>query len=119
MPAIRSQTVLSDGYELDTNEYGKRRIQFEELGGNQVRLTAYVDDVQSAQTTLANPSLIDIYTWVGQQMFPGASISVDGKTMNVGNGSLYVSWHVIQRNPLQLNLLVSNDLPPDNWWQQP
>jgi len=117
VPAIRGQTILADGYELDTVEFGKRRIAFLELGGNDVRLTAFVDDVQTNTEDLVNPSIDDLYAWVGAEMFPGSDISADGKTMNVDNGSLYVSWHVIQRNPLQLNLMSSNDPPPANWWQ--
>lgn len=117
MPAIRGQTVLTDGYEIETIEFGKRRIQFEELGGNDVRLTVYLNDIQVKQETLNNPSLTTLYTWVGTWMFPGSPISVDGKTMDVGNGSLYVSWHVVQRNPLDLRLMTSNSLPPSNWWQ--
>jgi len=117
MPAIRGQTILADGYELDTVEFGKRRIAFLELGGNDVRLTAFVDDVQVFTEDLSNPSIPDLYTWVGANMFPGSDISADGKTMNVDNGSLYVSWHLIQRNPLQLNIMTSNAPPPANWWQ--
>lgn len=117
MPAIRSQTVLSDGFEIETIEFGKRRITFVELPGNDVTLTAYLNDVQAHQETLSNPSLTDIYTWVGTWLFPGSAISVDGKTLNVGNGALYVSWHVVQRNPLQLMILCSNRPPFGNWWQ--
>jgi len=117
MPAIRGQTILADGYELDTVEYGKRRIAFLELGGNDVRLTAFLDDVQVFTEDLSNPSIPDLYTWVGANMFPGSAISADGKTMNVGNGSLYASWHLVQRNPLQLNIMTSNAPPPANWWQ--
>lgn len=131
MPAIRGQTILPDGFELDTTDWGKRRVQFEELGGNDVRLTIYVDDVQTAQETLNNPSLTELYVWVGTWMFPGSVLSVDGKTMAVDRqlfgydqdgvpiytANVYVSWHLIQRNPLQLTLLSSNSMPPSNWWQ--
>lgn len=117
MPAIRGQTVLTDGYEIETVEFGKRRIRFEELGGNDVRLTVYLNDIQVKQETLNNPSLTTLYAWVGTWMFPGAAISVDGKTMNVDGGSLFVSWHLIQRNPLQLKLMCSNSAPPSDWWQ--
>ena len=117
MPAIRGQAVLTDGFELTTIEFGKRRIQFEELGGNAVRLTVYLDDAQVAQTTINNPSLTEIYTWVGANLFPGSTLSADGKVMNVDGGSLYVAWHVIQRNPLQLKLMTSNAAPPADWWQ--
>ena len=117
MPAIRSQAILADGFQIETVEYGLRRIQLEELGGNQVRLTAYLDGIQVAQQTLSNPSLAEIYAWVANALFPGASVSVDGKTITVDAG-LYVSWHVIQRNPLQLLLMCSNAVPDANWWQQ-
>ncbi len=117
MPAIRGQTVLTDGYEIETIEFGPRRIKFEELGGNDVRLTVYLDDAQVAQTTLNNPSLTELYTWVGENLFPGSVLSGDGKTMNVDDGSLFVSFHIIQRNPLQLKLMTSNDAPPSDWWQ--
>lgn len=116
MPAIRGQTVLTDGFEIETVEYGKRKVTFLELGGNNVQLFAYLNDILSATTTLSNPSLTQIYTWVGANLFPGAPLSADGKTITV-DGKLYVSWHVIQRNPLQLKLLTSNDPPPANWWQ--
>jgi hypothetical protein len=116
MPAIRGQTLLADGYEIETIEFGKRRIQFEDLGGNDVRLTVYLNNIQIKQETLNNPSLTTLYTWVGTWMFPGAAISADGKTMNVDNGALYVSWHVVQRNPLDLRLMTSNAPPPANWW---
>jgi hypothetical protein len=117
MPAIRGQSILADGFELDTVEFGKRRIQFEELGGNEVRLTVYLNDSQVHQETLSNPSITDLYTFVGTWMFPGSTISADGKTMNVDDGSLFVSWHLIQRNPLQLHIMSSNDAPPADWWQ--
>ena len=117
MPAIRGQTVLADGYEIVTIEFGTRRIQFEELGGNAVRLTVYLDGAQVAQTTLNNPSLTELYTWVGANLFPGATLSADGKVMNVDSGSLYVAFHIIQRNPLQLKLQTSDAAPPADWWQ--
>lgn len=120
MPAIRSQRatpVLADGLEIETVEYGKRRVAFLELGGNQVQLTAYLDDIQVAQETLSNPSIPDLYNWVGANLFPGEPLSADGKTINVGDGHLYVSWHVVQRNPLDLRIMTSNAPPPDNWWQ--
>lgn len=117
MPAIRSQTELSNGFEFETTEFGKRRITFLELGGNDVQLTVFLDDVQAFQETLNNPSITDLYTWVGANLFPGSVISADGKTMNVDNGSLYASWHLIQRNPLQLRIMTSNAPPPANWWQ--
>jgi hypothetical protein len=117
MPAIRGQTVLFDGYEIETVEFGLRRIQFEELVGNDVRLTVYLNGVQAHQETLNNPSLTTLYTWVATWLFPGSTVSADGKTMNVDNGALFVSWHLVQRNPLQLKLLTSNAAPPDNWWQ--
>jgi hypothetical protein len=50
-------------------------------------------------------------------MFPGAPVSADGKTMLV-DGSLLVSFHVVQRNPLQLLLRTDHVTPPPaNWWQ--
>ena len=115
MPNIRSQTVLPDGFEIDSTDYGKRRVAFLELGGNDVRLTLYVDDAQTEQETLSNPSLTQIYQWVGTRMFPGATLSAEGKTMRAG--ALYVSWHIVQRNPLQLKLRCDGALPPENWWQ--
>ena len=119
MPAIRSQRcppVLPSGFEVETVEYGKRRIEFVELPGNDVTLTAYLDDIQVAQDTLSNPSLPDLYAWIGANLFPGSTISADGKTVTVDQ-HLYISWHVVQRNPLDLRLLTSNAPPPDNWWQ--
>lgn len=115
MPAIRSQTVLTDGFEIETVEFGKRKVTFLELGGNAVQLTAYLDDIQVAQQTLNNPSLTDIYTWVANNLFPGASVSVDGKVITV-NEEFYVAWHLIQRNPLALLLYCGDDPPPSNWW---
>jgi len=120
MPAIRSQRcppTLVDGIEIETVEFGKRRVSFLELGGNQVRLTAFLDDMQIATEDLVNPSIPELYTWVANAMFPGEPVSADGKTINVGEGSLYVSWHVVQRNPLDLRLLTSNAPPPASWWQ--
>lgn len=130
MPAIRGQTVLPDGFELDTDDWGKRRIRFEELSGNDVRLTVYLNDVQTTQETLSNPSLTELYVWVGTWLFPGSVLSIDGKTMAVDRqlvgydqgvpvytANIYVSWHLVQRNPLQLKLMSSNSMPADNWWQ--
>lgn len=117
MPAIRSQTILTDGWEVETIEYGKRKVIYTELGGNNLRLTFYLDDIQIAQNDYNNPSLTEIYTAVRDGMFPGATISADGKTITVDE-KLYVSWHLVQRNPLQLKILTSNDPPPANWWQQ-
>lgn len=116
MPNIRGQAVLSDGWEVDTTEYGKRRVRYEELGGNDLRLTFFLNDVQVSQQTLNNPSLTTIYTTVAAGMFPGATLSADGKTITVDE-KFYVSWHLVQRNPLQLELLCSNAAPPADWWQ--
>lgn len=116
MPNIRGQAVLADGWEVDTTEYGKRRVRYEELGGNDLRLTFFLNDVQASQVTLNNPSLTTIYTTVAAGMFPGAAVSADGKTITV-DGGLFVSAHIVQRNPLQLKLLTSNAAPPADWWQ--
>jgi hypothetical protein len=116
MPAIRGQAVLSNGFEISTTEYGKRRVEFLELGGNDVRLTFFLDDTQVSQQTLNNPSLTTLYTTVGAGLFPGAALSADGKTMIV-DAKLHISWHLIQRTPLELKLMTSYDMPPANWWQ--
>lgn len=115
MPAIRGSRELTDGFEVDSIEYGKRRIAFLELGGNDLRLTAYYNDVQAWTEDLSNPSLPTIYSKVRDALFPGAPISADGKVIEV-NGTFYVAWHLKQRNPLAILLYCGDGPPPDGWW---
>lgn len=114
MPNIRGQTVLSDGWEVDTTDYGKRRVRYEELGGNDLRLTFWLNDVQVSQQTLNNPSLTTIYTTVAAGLFPGSTTANIGKTIIV-DGTLHISVNIITRNPLVLNIFTSNGMPPAGW----
>lgn len=114
MPNIRGQTVLSDGWEVDTTDHGKRRVRYEELGGNDLRLTFFLNDVQVSQQTLNNPSLTTIYTTVAAGIFPGSQTANAGKTIIV-DGTLHISINIIQRNPLLLNIVTSNGMPPAGW----
>lgn len=118
MPNIRGQTILSDGWEVDTTDYGKRRVALLALGGNDWRLTFYWDDVQINQQTLNNPSVAQVLTAVFAGLFPGAPVSGDGKTVTV-DVSLRVSLHIFSLNPLTFALRTDGpgSVIPANWWQ--
>lgn len=115
MPNIRAQAELSDGFWVDTTDFGKREVRFLSLGGNDWRLWAYIDDVLNHQEDLSNPSLPEIYDWVSTYAFDGAPVQADGKTILMGG--LYFSWHKVTNNPLVFRILSGNAPPPDNWWQ--
>lgn len=119
MPSIREQTVLPDGFEVIFTGGEQHKILFREETGNDVTMFAYIDYALVREEYLNNPTIDGIYDWVAQWAFPGGEVDATDKgMMHISDPvGLWFAWKLIQRKPLQLNIMASNSKPPANWWQ--
>jgi hypothetical protein len=119
MPAIKYQKILTvaedgvEGFEFQTTNAGKLRVEIEDLGSNTFRLTRYKDDVQQGSPITFQPINAD-------QVGDSCMTFLDAETLafkdpDTGRGH-NIAVKVLSLSPLDVRILSSWDTISGDWW---
>lgn len=113
MPTIRRQEIRSDGFLIETAEFGTLECSLS-VSGTQYTLTVRKNGVQTHQTTLTNPTVADMEAWARTAIDATVAVNTKGGLV----AGVHFAWHVFNRNPLTIQIRTSNTTIPANWWQE-
>lgn len=108
MPAIRSQSINSNGFDIATPKFGLLHVV---IGtGNPTSIVITKAGVEIQNTTINNATTAVVESVINN--------ALNGQLLGAGvtQQDFYCAVHIVTLNPLVLNIISSNTPITGSWW---